>query len=572
MAQVEGILEGHRLLTLTGAGGSGKTRLTLAVSSGMRDRFEDGVWWVELAPISDPSLVPQAVAQAMMFREEPGRSLTQTIATDLATSELLLILDNCEHLIEASADLAEALLRSCPRVRILATSRELLGIPGEAQFVAPPLSLPDPLRMQDDGQVTYEAARLFVERARAVRPEFAFTQYNAMTVAQICHRLDGMPLAIELAASKVRVLSVEQIASRLDDRFALLTSGGRTTLPHQATLGATMAWSHDLLSEVERTLFRRLSVFAGGFTLEAAEAVCPGENIREAEVLELLTSLVDESLVQVDQQHGESRYGLLETIKQYALERLEESGEAGLIRERHARYFLGLAEEAEPELRGARQGEWLRRLDREFDNFRAALSWALKQEDAELGLRLCGALGEFWHMLGRQSEGRRWLDEALAKEGDATEIARARALVMAGHMAWEQGDFVRSLSLSEKGLALFRKVGDVSGAVVALYVLGAAALFQNDLERATALTEEALALQRASGDSIGAARSLPILGTVAQLRRDYDRAKALYEEGLEVAREVGDDFAVALSLVVGGSTYLGTGDYLRALELNGEGL
>jgi non-specific serine/threonine protein kinase len=574
LAELGELLGGDaRLLTLTGAGGSGKTRLALAVSSRVADRFEDGVWWVELAPVSEPGLVPQEVARALMIREEPGRSLTETLARNLSSTQLLLILDNCEHLIEASADLADTLLRASPEIRILATSRELLGVPGEASFVVPPLSLPDPLRLQEvDDASRYEAANLFVERARMARPGFSITEDNAMAVAQVCHRLDGMPLAIELAAAKVRVLSVEQIASRLDDRFALLTGGGRTTLAHHGTLRATMGWSHDLLSEEEKTLFRRLSVFAGGFTLETAEAVCSGDGIQEPQVLELLTSLLDKSLVLVTEQDEEARYGLLETVRQYALERLEESGEAELVRERHAQYYLALVEEAEPELRGARQGEWLRRLDRDFDNFRAALSWALEREDAELGLRLCGALGEFWHMLGRQSEGRRWLEAALAKGGWTAESVRARTLVMAGHMAWEQGDFARSLSLSEEGLALFRKAKDVSGAVVALYVLGAAALFQNDLERATALTEEALALQRASGDSMGAARSLPILGTVAQLRRDYDRAIALYEEGLKLAREVGDDFAVVLSLVVGASTYLGTGDNLRALELNDEGL
>jgi predicted ATPase/DNA-binding CsgD family transcriptional regulator len=517
--------------------------------------------------------VVQAVAQVLMVREEPGRSLTDILARDLATTDLLLVLDNCEHMVEGCADLAGELLRVCPNLSILATSREALGIPGEAHLAVPPLSLPDPNRPQALESLShYEATGLFVERARAARPDFSLTEDNAAAAARVCRRLDGMPLAIELAAARVRVLSVEQISQRLDDRFTLLTGDGRTALAHHATLRTMMDWSHDLLSGEEKVLFRRLSVFAGGFTLEDAEAVCAGDDIGETKVLDLLTSLVDKSLVSVEEHGGEVRYGLLETIRQYALERLEESTEAWRTGERHAQYYLVMVEEAEPELRGAGQGVWLERLDRNYDNLRAALSWALQREDAELALRLGGALGEFWHMLGRQSEGRRWLDEALAKEGDATETSRARALVVAGHMAWEQGDFVRSLSLSEEGLALFRKVGDVSGAVVALYVLGAAALFQNDLERATTLTEEALALQRASGDSMGAARSLPILGTVAQLRRDYDRAIALYEEGLDLAREVGDDFAVVVSLVVGASTYLGTGETLQALELNEEGL
>jgi predicted ATPase/DNA-binding CsgD family transcriptional regulator len=574
VAEVERLLVTEaRLLTLTGAGGSGKTRLALAVAYLFTGRFEDGVWWVELAPISDPALVPQAVAQAMMIREKPGQPLIETLARDLAQTELLLVLDNCEHLIEASADLAETLLRACPGIRLLATSRESLGVHGEAHFVVPPLSLPDPLRLQDvDGPSRYEASNLFVQRARLVKPGFSLTEGNALAVAQVCHRLDGMPLAIELAAAKMKVLSVEQIASRLDDRFALLTGGGRTTLAHHGTLRATMQWSYDLLSEEEKTLFRRLCVFAGGFTLEAVETVCSGDGIQESRVLELLASLVEKSLVIVTEQPGEARYGFLETVKQYALDRLEESGEAGLVRERHVLYYLALAEKAEHELRGMQQGVWLEWLDREYDNLRSALSWTLEGEHAELALRLGGALGEFWHVLGHQNEARRWLEAALAKGEGAPIPVRAKALVMAGHIAWEQGDYERSVVLSEEGLALFREIGDDAGAVVALYVLGAAALFQNDLERATILTEEAVTLQRASGDSVGMARSLPILGAVAQLGRDYERAVALHEEGVSLAREAGDDFAVVVSLVVGASAYLGLGEHRRVRELYEEGL
>jgi predicted ATPase len=326
ISEVGRMLEDARLLTLTGPGGSGKTRLALAVASEVVEEYEDGAWLVELAPLSDPELVPEAVASVLGVREATGSPLLETLADHVRSRTILLVLDNCEHLIEACAGLVEELLRSCPNLSILATSREALGVEGETIFVVPPLSLPDPRRLPAvDGLSHYEAARLFVERARALRPSFALTEQNAVAVAQICHRLDGMPLAIELAAARVRVLSVEQIAKRLEDSFALLT-GGRSTLAHHGTLGATMDWSHDLLSEEERVLFRRLSVFAGSFALEVAETVGSGGGIGEGEVLDLLSSLVNKSLVLVTERDGEARFRMLETVRQYASDKLEEAG------------------------------------------------------------------------------------------------------------------------------------------------------------------------------------------------------------------------------------------------------
>src|SRR5215207_1535500 len=345
LAEVERSLENTRLLTLMGSGGCGKTRLALAVASELVGGLEDGVWLVELAPLADPSLVPQAVASTLGVREQPGRSLTETLCDYLRSKKMLLVLDNCEHLIEACATLAEALLRSCPELRVLATSREALGINGEVAWPVPSLSLPDVRRLPDiESLPQYESARLFVERAVAVKPDFVLTEQNAAVVAQVCYRLDGIPLAIELAAARTKVLSVEEIADRLTESFALLSAGGRTARPRQHTLHATMDWSHELLSRKERTLFRRLSVFAGGFSLEAVESVCIGEDVERDEVLGLLSHLVDKSLVVAREEGGETRYRLLETVRQYGREKLEASGEEAEAGWRHADFFGGFAE------------------------------------------------------------------------------------------------------------------------------------------------------------------------------------------------------------------------------------
>ena len=362
-----------RLLTLTGSGGSGKTRLALAVSSEVAERFEDGVLWVELAPVSDPELVPQAVAQALMIREEPGRSLAETLVRDLAPTELLLVLDNCEHLIDACARLADVLLHACPNLRILATSRETLAVEGEMTWPVQPLSAPESRNLGAGELEQYESVRLFVERARYRKPNFALDDRNAASVAEICGRLDGIPLAIELAAARIGTLSAAHISSRLERSLKLLASGDRRAPERQRTLRAALDWSFDLLQADERKLFGRLSVFAGGFTLEAAEAVGAGGRIEGVGVLDLLSRLVDKSLVLAVERSGEVRYRLLEPVSQYAREMLRESGEEPQTLMRHAEYFLALAEEAEPELGGTRQGEWLERLEAEHDNFRAAL-------------------------------------------------------------------------------------------------------------------------------------------------------------------------------------------------------
>ncbi len=377
------------LLTLTGTGGSGKTRLGLQVAADVIDEFPDGVWWVDLAALADPPLVPQTVASTLSLREQPGRPLIETLLEHLQPRTLLLVLDNCEHLLFACAQLVDALLRGCPHFKTLVTSREGLGIAGETLYPVPSLSTPDPQRVPPPEQLAhYEAVQLFTERAMAIQPTFRVTQRNAEAVAQVCRRLDGIPLAVELAAARVKVLPVDQIASRLDDQFRLLTGGSRMALPRHQTLRAAMDWSHNLLSDPERTMLRRLSVFAGGWTLEAAEAVCMGEGVEATDPLDLMTRLVDKSLVIAEARDGQGRYRLLETVRQYSRDRLLESGEAEVVRKRHRDFFLALGESAETHRGGPNQVMWLDRLEAEHDNLRAALEWSLGGGDAEAALRL----------------------------------------------------------------------------------------------------------------------------------------------------------------------------------------
>jgi predicted ATPase/DNA-binding CsgD family transcriptional regulator len=574
IAEIGGLLAGRgtRLLTLTGPGGSGKTRLAAAASE-VVEGFEDGAWWVGLAPLSEPALVPQAVARAVMVSEQPGVPLADTLAEYLREKELLLVLDNCEHLIDACAALAESLLRSCPGLKIVATSREALGVAGEVSWPVPPLSLPDPDSSQPaEALGRHEAVRLFVERARAAVPSFRLTEENAAFVARLCRRLEGIPLAIELAAARTRVLSVEQILERLGNSLGVLMGTVRSVPERQRTLRGALDWSYDLLDEQERVLFGRLSVFAGGWTLEAAEAVGATEGIEEEEVLDLLSALVDKSLVVAEGgPEGAPRYRMLEPVRSYAREKLEDSAEADAVRLRHASFFFALAEEGEPQLMGKRQGLWLSRLEREHDNLRAALRWALERGETGLGLGLSGALGEFWYVRGHWSEGRRWLEMALDSDTDAPEAARAKALARAGLMAWGQGDYERSISLTEEGLQLSRGTGDDAAVAGTLRTLGLAEMHRGGLERATGLLEEAVALERESGNEGGVARSLSVLGLVAVARHDYDRALALYEEGVALARGAQDDFALNVSLTTGAFAHLGRGEPRRVRELCEEG-
>jgi len=568
LAEVKRMLAKSWLLTLTGAGGSGKTRLAIEVAKELVSAYRDGVWLVELAGLSEPELVAQEVAAALGVRERPDRPLVSTLIDALRYEEMLLVLDNCEHLLGAVARLAKALLKVCPSLRILATTREPLGVEGETEWRVPTLSKPDSQRPPAVAELSgYESVRLFLDRARQRNPAFALTQNNAWAVAQICERLEGIPLAIELAAARVGVLSVEQIARRLEGSVKLLAAGSRTMDPRHQTLRATLDWSYELLDEAERDLFERFSVFMGGWTLKAAEVIGAGDGIEEEDVLGLLSELIDKSLVVSEPgDNGAMRYRILEPIRQYAQDKLEESEEeVEAAKRRHASFFLALAEKAESELEGPQQQEWLERLDKEHDNLRAALSWALDQGEAELGLRLGGALGWFWWLRGHSSEGRRWLEAALMNLDAASEPTQAKGLTKAGRMVWEQGDSERAAALSEEGLALSRELGDTAGIVDALVNLGIIALFQTNFERVSALLEEAVALQRT-------VIALQTLGLVAVCQRDCERAMALHEETLALSRKIGDKSGTTLSLFLGALAALGLGNHRRVRELCAQGL
>ena len=541
VADLQGLLTTEaRLLTLTGPGGSGKTRLALAVSFGLAERFEDGVWWVELAPLSDPALVPQAVAQALMIREEPGRSMTEALERDLASNELLLVMDNCEHLISSCARLVGAMLSACPGVRILATSREVLAVDGELGWPVQPLSVPGSGNLGAGELEHYESVRLFVERARYRRPGFALDDHNAAPVAEICGRLEGIPLAIELAAARIGTLSAAQISSRLERSLQLLASADRRAPERQKTLRAALDWSYELLEADEGELFGRLSVFAGGFTLEAAEAVGTGGHIEEVEVLDILARLVDKSLVLVVERGGEARYRLLEPVSQYAREKLRESGEASRVLTRHAEYYLALAEEAEPELSGDRQGEWLERLEAEHDNFRAALGLSLEGGDAELGLRLAGVLGGFWYKRGYLREGRWWLEREISAGDTSSAMERATALDQAGWMALYQGDLEPSVALLEESLELFKGLEDEPGIAASFAKLGHAVLHQDDGDYLAALCQEAEALRKTFTNRPAIGELLVFLGMVELYEGDVERAVSLLEESLDLFRELGN--------------------------------
>jgi predicted ATPase/DNA-binding CsgD family transcriptional regulator len=578
LAEIQRLLGYNRLLTLTGSGGCGKTRLAVVVANELLQGFEDGAWMVELAPLSDPSLVPQAVGSVLGVREQPGRPLTEYLSGYLRHKNMLLVLDNCEHLIGPCAELAEALLRSCPGLRVLATSREALAIPGEVAWPVPPLSLPDLRRLPDsESLLHHESARLFVERTIAVRPTFALTEQNATAVARVCYRLDGIPLAIELAAARTKVLSVEEISERLDGSFGLLTSGGRTAMPRQRTLRATMDWSHDLLSEDEQALFRRLSVFVGGFTLRAAESVCAGEDLEDLErheVLELLSHLADKSLVLVTEHGGGARYRLLETVRQYAREKLSESGESGKVLGRHAGYYVTLARQAEPELKGERQLAWLGRLETEHDNLRAAMRWLLGRGETEEAARLGWALWLYWGIRAHFAEGRRSMERALSAEGGAAmpASARAKALYVEAMMANYQGDHGTAESLVEESLGLFGGLDDRLGSAYALSNAGFAALGQGQPRRAITLTEEAVDLFLEEGEKWGAAIELGFLAVAWRDQGDHVRAKSLAEQGLALSREVGERQSISTALYTLATLAQAERDHGRARDLFEEGL
>ncbi len=610
--QVRQFLASTRLLTLTGAGGCGKTRLALAVAAELMYDFPEGVWLVEFAALSDPDLVSQSVLKALGAPEEPGRPTVETLCAYLRSRQLLLLMDNCEHLVEACARLADTLLRSCPDLTILATSREALKVEGEQPWRVPPMQHPvvehPPTEEKELASILleYDACRLFVERARVQRPDFVLTGHNALTLAQLCKHLDGIPLALELAAARVRSLTLEEITRRLDQRFRLLTGGSRTVLPRHQTLRAQIDWSYDLLTAPEQLLLRRLSVFADGWTLEAAEAICSDfglssapasiqnlkSKIQNEEVLDLLTALVDKSLVVFEERNGEAagRYRLLETIRQYAQEKLQASGEAHVVKTGHLDYFMRWAEQIEPKLHGPEQNFWLDCLEQEHDNLRAALAWSLEDIDqneansvepspilnppstiAERGLRCAGALFWFWHLRSYFHEGCQWLDRLLERTAVLGRTkARARALQGAGQLRHYLGERAMQHAQLEECAAISRELGDEHGYAYAMIYLSCAIIQteQSDPVTGRALAEEGVAIMRSLGDKWGLGMTLWCLGFITL--SDTTEACPLLEESATLLRQVGDKWAAAAPLFYLGWAHWSMGDYPAARALTQE--
>jgi predicted ATPase/class 3 adenylate cyclase len=587
LAEVKRLLSNTRLLTLTGPGGTGKTRLALQLAAEVLEakQFPEGVWLTELAPLADVTLVAQTIASTLGVREQPGRTLLDVLADYVRAKNLLLILDNCEHLIESCAQLADTLLRAAPHLKILATSREALGIAGEIAYRVPSLPVPEPQHLQDlDALAQNDCVHLFVDRVMAAYPSFRFKEKNALAIADICRRLDGIPLAIELAAARTNVFPPEEIAARLDDRFRLLTGGSRTALERHQTLFALIEWSHNLLSEAERVLLRRLSVFAGGWSFDAAQAVC-GQGIN-GDVLDLLIHLVDKSLVAVEEETEEARYRLPETIRQYARDKLYEAGEAEEARDRHLEFFIRFAENAEPKLRSAEQIKWLNRLETEHDNLRTALAWSLERSKSEHALRLSGALSHFWVFRGYWNESLRWLEDALAlSEREQSKKAAAgkyvpthtekaqRAKALFG-VTWPQ--FV-TMNLNkahksvEESLRLWRELGDKWWMAVALDHIGFILRVEGDLQTARVRLEEGVSLAREVEDPLPLAVCLNRLGEHLK-GTDMAGAHRILEEGVAVARRVGDKSVLSYGLRELGSVYMAEGNLTAAARVTEEAL
>lgn len=567
LAEVKELLSNSRLLTLTGPGGTGKTRLALRMGQELLQLFADGVWLVELAPLKDDSLIPQNIASIFGLRELPNMPIIDIVTDYLRAKQLLLILDNCEHLVDACAKLSDHLLRSCPQLKIIATSREALDIAGETAFQVPSLSMPDQTSITRAVAMGFESVQLFVERASAVNPKFSLTEENASDVAQICRRLDGIPLALELAAARSSIFSPKELVSRLDDRFKLLTGGSRTALERHQTLRALIDWSYDLLSGEEQTLLRQLSVFAGGWTFEAAEAVCP-----DLDVLNVLTQLVTKSLVMVGDQNNSTRYNLLETVRQYAQDKLREAGEVEQAHNRHLDFFVNLAETAETYMDGPRELEWSYLLDADYDNLRTALEWGM-EKDVEKALHLGSAVPLFWLSHNYEIEGWRLMSEALTRiqalpSGIANPeriMLQAKAWRTIGYFANGQGHVLSSLKAFEESAELYRQLGDKRMLARTLCTLGMSKALLGNPEAAYTVAEEALALAREVGDKITVGGALTnIAGVVAVTQHDLDGVRSYGEEGIQLLREAGSRWLLGMILFGYGSFAMLQGYYEEA--------
>lgn len=611
IAEINNLLSKAPLVTLTGSGGAGKTRLAQEIGSASVSGYPDGVWLVGLAPLSDPRLIVEEVSSVLGVGEE-------ALYDYLEDKSTLLILDNCEHMVDACAEFAGTLLQRAPEVRVLATSQEALGIAGETVHRVPSLSVPDSSQSPMEALTKCAAVRLFVERAATVQPGFALTDENVVAITQITQSLDGIPLAIELAAARTNVLSAEQIADRLDDSFRLLTRGRRTDLPRHQTLRGTVEWSYQLLSEAECLLFDRLSVFRGGFTLEAAEEVCSGDGLESYEVLDLLSQLVDKSMVVVGEgPEGEARYRLLEVLRLYGAERLAETGRTQDVRGRHASFFMSLAERAGPELFTAKQVTWLARLESDYDNCRAAMAWALESNEGETALRIASALTWFWIFHRHVGDGQEWLERAVLNSGGAPSRVRALGLARVAMLHGKKlKDYERLHGWLEESLRLCQEAEWTEGKVEVLWVTGVIAWFEGDFERmskcyedlgplmegvehtpmmdalravthwfqgsaaasrgdnqrAIDLIEQSLALARNAGGQWFIAYLLLTLGARALHEAEYDKAVSHYSESLPMFRDINDVTGIACTLAGLGTVAWLQGDHKRALRLHEEAL
>jgi predicted ATPase/DNA-binding CsgD family transcriptional regulator len=566
-----------------------QTRLAIKLANELLNKFEQGVWFIRFAALPDPEFVPQAVASTFGVREQKGQTLIDGLIEFVKDHQSLLIFDNCEHLIDACAKLAEKILQACPNIKILVTSREPLNIPSEVVWTVPPLSLPErqPWHDPKSGETALsiylqsESVQLFLNRAALVLSDFELTIDNGVWVAEICRRLDGMPLAIELAAARVRTLSTQQIAQRLDNRFNLLTGGARTAPPRHQTLAATLDWSYNLLSEKEQMILQRFSVFAGGATLDAVESVCTGDDVEMAGVLNGLSQLVDKSLIAIDRlEHEEIRYFLMETVREYARERLNESGAQEVVRHRHLEFFLKLAREAELNLKGSEQGIWLRMLQLEQENFRSALAWSL-ENDSTKALQLAVALGQFWFMRGYQfGEGMEWLQNILSRS-DTTKhkLLHAEAFNWLGSLAYFHNNYATARTAYEKSLELYHEINDKCGVFEVLFNLAEIVALQGDEASKSSLftaarlsAEECLVSLRKLGDNWKMAQILTRLGEISRVDEDYEEARSYYEESLVIRRELEDERGVAVSLINLGYVAYHEGAYQKAKNFFEESL
>jgi predicted ATPase/class 3 adenylate cyclase len=574
--EVMHLLEISRLVTLIGPGGAGKSRLALQLAADLLEEFSQGVWLVDLAALSDPELVTQSVAGALSVREETQRPLIETLSEHVRDKDLLLILDNCEHIVEGCARLSDEILRASLGLKIMATSREALRIGGEHTYPVFSLTTPDPMDMPAiDKLAQFDAVRLFVERAVAVSPAFMVDNTSAPAVAEICYRLDGIPLSIELAAARVGVLPVDMILARLDDRFRLLSKGDRTVLPRHQTLAAVIDWSYDLLSHDECMLFRRLGVFVGGWTLDAAEAVCCGGRIEECAILELLTSLVEKSLVQIDHSNQESRYRMLETVRQYALDKANSANETEELKYRYVKYYLDLVEVGEQKANRESESTIPKQLAVDLENFRTALNWSFQDPTSygDAGLRMAGSLWIVWWTIGYLNEGRDWLEKAI-REFPAVVAPRAKALTNAGCITWQQGDYPIAGEYLNEAIEIYRNhaTDDRGGLANAMHMYGHVVFDQKDYPGARNYFEASLSIFREINDQPLIVTLDSDIGNIDYHEGDYKSAREKYEECLEISRKMGDQSLVAVNLLRLGNIYRLEGDYERACVLYEESL